>query len=321
MAEIILPDESDFAKYELATEGERKVRRASEYLDGVIERFNPAATSRPHGLLPWTKTHAEVQLRPGEVSLWIGFNGHGKSQLHGQVVLGLAAQGYRCCVASFEMKPAATLHRMARQALRDPKPGNEQLRDFLAWTDSRLWLYDQQGTVKQQKILAVIRYCAFELKIEHFTVDSLMKCVSREDDFDGQKQFVDELTAIARDTGMHIHLIHHVRKGQDEDTPPNKMDARGSGSITDQVDNVFTIWRNKPKERARLESAAAKDGEPDALLLCSKQRNGEHEPRTTLWFDRASFQYLPAREALAADLTEFDYGGARRWTGRRLQTA
>jgi hypothetical protein len=39
-----------------------------------------------------------------------------------------------------------------------------------------------------------------------------MKCVAGEDDYNGQKTFVDELTAIARDYGMHIHLVHHIKQ-------------------------------------------------------------------------------------------------------------
>ena len=29
--------------------------------------------------LPWSKTHTTVRLRPGEVSVWAGINGHGRS--------------------------------------------------------------------------------------------------------------------------------------------------------------------------------------------------------------------------------------------------
>jgi twinkle protein len=39
-----------------------------------------------------------------------------------------------------------------------------------------------------------------------------MKCVSGEDDYNSQKSFVDELTALARDHNVHIHLVHHIRK-------------------------------------------------------------------------------------------------------------
>ncbi len=75
------------------------------------------------------------------------------------------------------------------------------------------------------------------------------------------------------------------------------MDVKGSGSITDQVDNVLLVWRNKPKERDVQAGKKVADGEPDALLICEKQRNGEWEGRFTLWFDRDSQQYVGSQGA------------------------
>jgi twinkle protein len=49
-----------------------------------------------------------------------------------------------------------------------------------------------------------------------------MKCVSGEDDYNAQKAFVDQITALARDEDMHIHLVHHIRKLSSEETTPNK---------------------------------------------------------------------------------------------------
>jgi twinkle protein len=91
---------------------------------------------------------------------------------------------------------------------------------------------------------------------------------------------------------MHIHLIHHVRKGQDEKSAPNKFDLKGSGSITDQVDNVFIVWRNKAKALERQTNGVVDESNFDALLCCEKQRNGEWEGRFPLWFDENSQQYL-----------------------------
>lgn len=103
---------------------------------------------------------------------------------------------------------------------------------------------------------------------------------------------MDELTAIARDHEMHIHLVHHIRKPGDESHKPNKYDYKGSGSITDQVDNVISVWRNKPKERKLDEGKHVEENDPDALLICDKQRNGEWEGQIGLWYDKASQQYL-----------------------------
>lgn len=63
-------------------------------------------------------------------------------------------------------------------------------------------------------------------------------------------------------------------------------------SITDLADNVFSIWRNRAKEKAQEEGSSARDNEGDALLTVCKHRHGEWEGSMQLWFDRSSQTYL-----------------------------
>lgn len=305
MTYFLTADDIDFSLYEKETDAQQKVKPAKDYVQELIDRIE--SPTRPnHRYMPWAKTYGLFQFRPGEVTVWGGANGNGKSMVTGFVALGLLAQGERCCIASFEMKPTRTLERIARQFSgsnpNDPAYAGspeakkyllDLYRQFKDWTDDRLWLYDQQGTVTASQVCAVARYCAKELGVTHMFIDSLMKCVQGEDDYNGQKSFVDELTAIARDYSIHIHLVHHIKKPASEDTKPGKYDFKGTGAITDQVDNVIAVWRNKPKERKREAGQMVEDTEPDCLLICDKQRNGEWEGTIGLWFDKDSQQYLP----------------------------
>lgn len=304
MAEIIHHDQIDFAHYERETDAKQKVKPAALWVEELICRIK-SPVKQHRAVMPWRKTHSQIQFRPGEVTIWGGANGAGKSLVTGQVGLSLCSQDEKVCIASFEMKPMKTLERMGRQwsgenpdhpAFRGMPEATARLVDvyeqFRDWTTGKLWLYDQQGTVTASQVCAVVRYCAKEKGITQFFVDSLMKCVSGEDDYNGQKEFVDQLTAIARDYGIHVHLIHHIKKPANEDHKPNKYDYKGSGAITDQVDNVISVWRNKVKERNRDAGKGVSDGEPDALLICDKQRNGEWEGSVGLWFHRESQQFL-----------------------------
>lgn len=306
MASVFTLDAMDFTAYERETEAQQKVRSARVWVQELIDRIESPVPQKC-ALLPWRKTHQQIQFRPGEVTVWFGANGGGKSLITGQVAASLCAQDEKVCIASFEMKPIKTLERMARQwsSFNPNDPAfvgsvvakaalidvYEQFRD---WSDGRLFLYDQQGTVNAKQVAAVTRYAAKELGVTHMFIDSLMKCVAGEDDFNGQKLFVDEITAIARDYAIHVHLVHHVRKPPSEDHKPSKYDLKGSGSVSDQVDNVIAVWRNKPKERTAEAGKAGDAGEPDALLICDKQRNGEWEGAIGLWFDRASQQFVGA---------------------------
>ena len=87
-------------------------------------------------------------------------------------------------------------------------------------------------------------------------------------------------------------MLAHVRKQQDESRPPSKFDVRGSASITDLADNVYTVWRNKPKEADSEAGTNAKSEEADCLLIIDKCRHGVWEGRVQLWFDRESQSYV-----------------------------
>lgn len=318
MASMIYEDEIDFAAYLAQTEAKTKVRPAAAWIDQLIDELG-RTDAEPCAYLPWEKTHNLFQIREGEVTLWAGANGQGKSLITGLVSLSLVAQDEPACIASFEMKPKRTIGRMSRQ-WSGQRPAGEWMQDervlatyrdlyqqFSVFTDKKLWLYDQQGTVKPKVVLGVMRYCATELGIRQFFLDSLMKCVAGEDDYNGQKQFVDEATAIARDTGMHIHLVHHLRKLGNEADIPDKSDVKGTGAIADQVDNMLLVWRNKKKE---LEVAAGKmvaADEPDARLICCKQRNGEWEGRIALWFEPESQQFVASHGAAPLNLAAWPH--------------
>lgn len=307
MAEF-LDDSIDFVQYMRETDAQAKVKPASAWIQDLKTRLRVRKNERMR-FLPWPKAQQAFAFRDGEVSLWSGQNGHGKSLMTSQIALSLLGQGDKVCVASFEMKPTTTLQRMARMYSGTnpflPEYQGEGIEvieslydDFNDFTMQRLWLYDQVGTADTDKVVGMVRYCAKELGIKHVFVDNLAKCVRGEDDFNGQKAFVDEMTAVARDYAIHVHLVHHLRKPASEAALPDKHDNKGSGAITDQVDNVFMVWRNKPKEddvKAKGDMSN-KRTEPDHFLLCRKQRNyegsAEGEPSIMLWFHRDAQQYL-----------------------------
>lgn len=297
MTLIITPDNTDFTAYMAESEPQVKVLPADSWTDALVASIK-SGNELTGAKLPWSKTHDHIRFRGGEVTIWQGINGHGKSQVLGQVMLGFAAQNERSCIASFEMKPVTTLKRMLRQVAQNDSPGEKIARSMTAWLRDRMWIYDQLGSVNVDALAAVIRYCADKLKIRHMVVDSLMKCVRGVDDYNGQKDFVNLLCTLARDHNIHIHLVHHAKKQEDESKVPNKFSGSGSHAITDQVDQVITVWRNKPKERAVEKILRAgqqvdeeTESKPDALLVCDKNRNGEWEGSIALWYHAPSLQY------------------------------
>ena len=245
--------------------------------------------------LPWFKTENCFRLRPGEVTCWAGINGHGKSLVNGQVMLWLLPHT-RIMIASMEMKPAATMARMYKQAAGNERPTSQYCSGIADGVGQNLWIYDQLDTVKAEYIIAAVHHAAVVLGVKHVVIDSLMKCGLGTDDYNGQKNLIDRLCWAAKTYDIHIHLIHHMRKGRSEEDVPDKFDVKGAGEIIDQVDNLVIIHRNKGKER-RVAEGEDCGIERDMTMRVAKQRHHSWEGEFKFWFHEPSQQYIPKPDA------------------------
>jgi len=289
----LIPDDIDLGAYMRAGEDFRPlVRPATDFrgaLHTVFGRREPG--SRKPEMFS-TKLRNVLEFRPGEVTVWAGYNGHRKSMFTGQVALDLVAQRQRVLIASFEMDAGRTLARMARQAWVTPDPTPAQLDAFLDWAGPYLSFFDHVGTIKPDRCTAVCRYFCEELKGQHVFIDSMMMVCASEERLDEQKQFMTGLVRLAIETGLHVHLVAHCRKPQtgNEERPPTKYDLRGSAAISDQAHNVVIIWANKAK-KTRPDDGAVDMNAPDVLVTVEKQRNGEYEGRSKMWFDERTMRF------------------------------
>lgn len=229
------------------------------------------------------------EFRPGELSVWTGYNGHGKSLLNNQVLLGLMEQGERVCVFSGEMSPAYQGKRMVKQATGLDRPTPAYIDAVGKWLRDRAWLFNVLGSATVARLLEVFAYACRRYGIRHFVIDSLMMTDVPEDgpgSMSAQKAAVQKVADFAKRHGVHVHLIAHPRKGKDESQAPGKLDVAGSSKITDGADNVFTVWS------ARREESEPETDQPDAYLELHKQRNGDvQHKKLWLFFNRACQQY------------------------------
>ena len=274
----------------------KKIRPATDYREQVKKSFLGFEEEKGDKL-PFLKC-GDMRFRKGEITIWSGYNGHKKSMFLGQVCIGFSAQGKRVCIASPEMQPKKTLKRMCRQFAGVSEPTGmvqDQFFNFIKDT----WLYDQSGTLQARKLLSIIRYTKQELNIDHFVIDSLMKCGISEDDLNKQKWFVDELATVAKDLDIHIHLVAHQRKPMDTEAKPgSKYGTAGSANITNLADNVIVIFENQKEERTY-----------DHLVLVEKQRNydgdNEAQPSFIFHFSNKSLQFKESKNS--PDLNPSDW--------------
>jgi twinkle protein len=283
-----------------------ELRRSDSFTDEVMEEFYPTGGKIPGVDLPWKRDRYRepVRIQRGEVSIWTGGNGQGKSLMLGQFVMHAISEGERACIASLEMAPRKTLSRQVRQATCQERPARGEIKDCLEWLGEKLYLFNLVGTAQLDRLLEVFDYAVKRYGVNQLVIDSLLKCGVSEDDKDEQKAFVNRLCEFAERTGAHIHLVAHSRKQLNEDHMSRKNDVRGSAAITDLGFNVFSTWRNKPKEAASQEfektgivpkgfkTSAEIFEQPDAILSVEKHRqDGDKEGRIELYLDRESMQF------------------------------
>lgn len=274
-----LPDVDFEAYYKAQDEDTLKIKRVVDYSD-ELEDFLDNGDKHNGSKLPFAGTHKLFRFRTGEVTLWTGYNGHKKSMMLGFCALDFLREQQKVCIASFEMKPIKTIIRMARQQTHSTEATYDCVADFMQFAANNLYIFDHMGNMSADRLYAIIYYSAKELGVKHFVIDSLMRVIAGEDNYNDQKDFTVKLCNLAIKLNIHIHLVHHTKKGK-EGEPSNRYDAKGSGAISDNVSNSLIVWSNKEK----------KADMPDVILKCDKQRDGEWEGSVPIKFEESTMRF------------------------------
>lgn len=296
----LIPDSITLDSYMEEPDFRASVRSASEFAHQVKADLDPHAPADPAPGLLLRKARGLIQFRPGEVTVWTGYNGHRKSMMTSQASIDLATQGEKVLIVSLEMLPWRTMSRMTRQACGTAHPSAALIDQFHEWTNGKLWLFDHVGRIAPARALALCRYFVDVHQGTHVVLDSWMMVCSSEENLDEQKQFSTDLCRLAQETELHVHVVAHCRKpggASSEDKPPGRYDIRGSGAISDQSSNILSVWMNK-KKFARLDSNPNDMealNEPCGILRCDKQRNGAWEGSIQLWHDPSSLRFCDDR--------------------------
>lgn len=291
------------------------LKRAGAFVDDVTRLFYPDHAIEEGYTTPYGTLAGKLVFRPGEITVWSGDSGHGKSQILSDCAVHWIRQGARVCLSSLEMKAAVTLKRMVKQASDSDRPTKEYIAEIMAWLDSGLILYDRVGKVGALTLVEVFDYARAKYGCDMFAIDSLMRLNIETDDYNAQEKTVYELVDWAISRNVHLHLVAHSRKGGSDRGVPETGDVKGAMEIGANAFNILTVWRNKKledqikaaqtdEERERLEQKAG------VLLNIAKQRNGDFEGKIGLWFDVRSYRYRSSASHMADQRTYVDYSGA-----------
>lgn len=253
-----------------------RLKAIYDFEQQIWEKFHATGREQLGYVLPWGNTNGKsmpFRFRMGEVTVWTGHNGHGKSQVLNHVLVDLAWQGLRSLICSFEMAAPETYRRLIRMVRAEAKPAECPREEFAARClrplAEKIWVYDHVGMADLAEVLDVARYARMRYNVRVVVIDSLMclKVATEEDKYAEQKSFMNTLTTFAARWQMHLILVAHSKKmdvkGNKEHHIPRKYDIAGSADISNLTWNVCVIWRNKKKEerlRELWDQAAVRAG-------------------------------------------------------------
>lgn len=218
--------------------------------------------------------------RKGELTVWTGQNGSGKTTILNQVCLFLTSQKIKTCIASLELRPARYLRWAVCQALGKHNPTPIEINNAFEWLYEKMYILNVSEEIEQEQVFEVFEYAAMRYGIEHFVIDSLMKIkLPTQDEYAAQKEFVLKLSSFVKKYQVHCHLVAHPRKTTSDKDKPGKVDVKGSSDITNLADNVLSIWRPEKEDDEY-------GHDPDAILYVKKNREFGDIGGVKLFFDK-----------------------------------
>lgn len=200
----------------------------------------------------------------GELSVWTGKRGSGKSNFLGQLILEAVERGHRVFAFSGELSAAQFRNWIYQQAagamhinpVYDDLSGKtfwtvdpDAERRITEWMRGKLFLYDNSVSSgnSEEGLLSVMRYAVRRYGCCVYLIDNLMTVqfdTTKENDFyRSQGAFAGRLVEFAQRYGVHVHLVAHPRKGDGKTAAIDADDVGGSGDVTNRAHNVFAIQR------------------------------------------------------------------------------
>ena len=197
----------------------------------------------------------------GDVTVWSGKRGEGKSTLLSNIMLDAVDENKKVCAYSGELRADRFQYWTDLQAA-----GKGNIKNYYneqrsktvyfveseikakihQWYADKYWLYDNLAATSEEdvSILRLFEKAAKRYDCRVFMVDNLMTAdygKTNDDDFyRNQSSFVGKLVEFANRHNVHVHLVAHPRKtGKKLEAD----DVSGSGDITNRAANVITLER------------------------------------------------------------------------------
>lgn len=218
----------------------------------------------------------------GDLTVWTGKRGEGKSTFLNVIGLRSVDQGKNVCIYSGEIPADRLKYQLSVCAagmlnvdvVKDAGTGRDiskvkkdKQSQIEAWMDGKLWLYDNRiiATDETDSIINAFTSAYRRYNCRVFIVDNLMTVAlggKAGEVLQLQSDFVIRLRKFAEKYGVHVHVVVHPRKVKGEIDDSDEVG--GLGTITNIACNVLSVSRCSDEE--------AKSINADTVVRCLKSR-------------------------------------------------
>ncbi|EFA82972.1 T7-like mitochondrial DNA helicase [Heterostelium album PN500] len=185
--------------------------------------------------------------RKGELTIFSGPTGIGKTTLLSQLSLDFSTQGTRTLWGSFEIKVSRLAKKMMGQYAGVDLEQHVDNYNKIADDFAALPMYFMRffGSTQVDKVLDAMEYAVYVHDVEHIILDNLQFMLSGQtkaiERFETMDESIEKLRKFATQKNVHITLVIHPRKQLDADTPLNISDIFGTAKAT-QVCIILIIF-------------------------------------------------------------------------------
>ena len=183
--------------------------------------------------------------RRGELTIFTGPTGSGKTTFLSELSLDLCMQGVRTLWGSFELKNPRLVNILLHQY--SGLQLENHMDQFSKWSHKfqllPFYFMTYYGSQELKQVLSTIEYAIYAYDIEHVVIDNLQFMTSvnhGEDRFLVMDKAISLFRKCASDHNVHITLVVHPRK-ENEGSTLQTASIYGSAKASQEADNVLIL--------------------------------------------------------------------------------
>ena len=223
--------------------------------------------------------------RMGELTIWTGKRGSGKSTILNQTLMDTVDQSTKCFLYTGELNNAKAKQWLDRQiagekyivTYQDELTGREEfgvhpniIPVLEKWYRDYIYCYGDDGNDEIENLIEVMVYAYRRYNVKRFVLDNLktIKQNNNKDFYRTQANTINVLRKFVQKYNCHIDLVVHPRKTQNKEL--TNEDVGGSSDIIDLAHNIIEVQRIY--ESDKTDEANEQIRENDTILRIKKNR-------------------------------------------------